>query len=209
MGSATFDAHLKRFDSPTMLRYALAVGKVCRVAAERGVCLLDCGVDDVACCLSALAAHSSADARCAFALMTNLLGLHMLRFNPLLLEAKKQWNQSVSKYADFWDMHSVLHRLGKMHLNWASVEQVRLRLLLSLRFFHLFRSIELARCFRTISFLNCKFWILAQRKGHVFPQWENLLEPNVPALSPVHLLRKYVALASHGVPPWGKVFVFF
>ena len=55
----------------------------------------------------------------------------------------------------------------------------------------------MARCLRTISVFQGKNFILLHRKGAFSPQWQQVLTlPDVPALSPWHVLVAYVALTA-------------
>ena len=91
-----------------------------------------------------------------------------------------------------------LQKLGATPLNWSNILQVRDRLLLVLRFFHLMRSVDCARLHRTVSFIGQRPFIAIQRKGWTTPRWEELISlPSMEHISPWHLLKKYVHL-THG-----------
>ena len=75
--------------------------------------------------------------------------------------AKRHWENSAARYADFWDPRTILHKLQEIPLDWSSVQQVRDHCIIVLRLFHLCRSIELARALRAQSKLADKqYWLL-------------------------------------------------
>ena len=93
----------------------------------------------------------------------------------------------------------------KENLSWDNVEQVRVRFILTLRFFMLCRSVDLERMYRTVSTVGPNPFILMQRKGARQPQWERVLMlPGYPQLCPWSLLKTYVRLtqgqAAKGTP---------
>ena len=66
---------------------------------------------------------------------------------------------------------------------------------------HLCRSIDLARTWRCQSQVGSQLFILTQRKGQRGPQWEAVVStPACPAISPTHLINRYVHLTAHLVP---------
>ena len=108
----------------------------------------------------------------------------------------------------FYNAKEPVERLAVMHSNWHSIDHVRLRLLLSCRFFMLCRNIDLERMFRKISFVGEKPFVLMQRKGCLKPQWEAMVTiPDVPTLCPWTLLKRYVALTARLVPAGSPVFI--
>ena len=121
--------------------------------------------------------------------------------------AKRCWDSSGAKYADFWDARAVLETLQKLPLDWHSVQAVRDRCIVVLRLLHLCRSIDLARALRSQSKLADKQYWLLKRKGAKRPGWEALLSLPIPSVSPVHLLNKYVALTSSQGKAGGPVFL--
>ena len=142
--------------------------------------------------------HSPNDARNAYSALLLLPGFSDLKFHPMLQKVKKAWNTSEPKYTDFWSMEPLLDKLSKQKLDWKNVKQLRIRLLLCLKFFHLMRSIDCARTQRTLSFLDDRPFILVQRKGWTQPRWEELIKNDrCTHFSPWHLLLKYVQLTKN------------
>ena len=102
-----------------------------------------------------------------------------------MAHCKRLWNQSEAKYPTFWNASPVVHTLGNQPLDWENAAALRLRLILCRRLSPLYRSIDLARLDRTISFLSGVPFILVQRKGWPHKKWEEVLVmPDRPALSP-------------------------
>ena len=100
----------------------------------------------------------------------------------------------------------MVHTLGNQPLDWGNALALRLRLILCWRLFALYRSMELARLYRNISFVPGVPFVLVQRKGWPHKRWEEVLVmPDHPALSPWHLLKAYVALTSAHCPAGSEV----
>ena len=118
----------------------------------------------------------SSHARFAYSSLLLISGLEQLTFNPMLRQIKRKWNDSQARYASFYDASDPIKKLAAGKLNWQSIEQVRLRLLLCCRFLMLCRNIDLAQMYRTISTVNGKPFVLIQRKGWKKSQWEALFD---------------------------------
>ena len=122
-------------------------------------------------------------ARFAYASLLLIPGLEQLTFDPLLKGVKRKWNSSQVRYFSFYDAQDPLRKLAGTSLNWYSVHDVRMRLILSCRFLMLCRNIDLSRMYRTISFVDERPFILIQRKGWTKPQWEAMAQvphhPNI------------------------------
>ena len=88
-------------------------------------------------------------------------------------------------------------------LDWNDVRQVRDRLILLLRLCHLCRSVDLQRCCRRLA-AGC--WLQLRRKGALRAKFERLLELQQPAVSPLHVAKRYVELTAGQVPPGGALF---
>jgi hypothetical protein len=149
-------------------------------------------------------------ARFVYSSLLLIPGIDQLAFNPMLRQLKRQWNNSNVRYASFYDAGEPLQKLVGHTLNWESLSEVRMQLLLSCRFLMLCRNIDLERMFRTISMVGEKPFILMQRKGWLKPQWEAMVQvPEIPQICPWTLLKKYVALTSThlGVREGSPVFV--
>jgi hypothetical protein len=56
-----------------------------------------------------------------------------------------------------------------------NVSQVRDRLIMSWRFFMLYRNVDLARCFRTVSVIDNRAYVLVGRKSWTQPQFEEVV----------------------------------
>ena len=146
--------------------------------------------------------------RYAYAALLLVPGMEQLQFNPLLRQQKRKWNSSQTRYVSFFNARDPVEKLAVMPLQWNNIEQLRLRLLLCCRFFMLCRNIDLERMFRKVSFIQEKPFILMQRKGSLKPQWEAMVTiPDLPALFPWTLLKKYVAMTATHVPPGSPVFI--
>ena len=145
-------------------------------------------------------------ARNAFAACLLVPGFEGLRFHPLILKCKKQWNQSTPRYPKFWNGARVIKRLAVENISWENVEQVRDRLILVSRLIGLHRSIDLARMYRKISFIDGKPFIWVQRKGWPIPRWEQVVRVSNPLICPWTLLQQYVSLTHAQTAPGEPVF---
>jgi len=105
-------------------------------------------------------------ARNAYSALFLIPGWEFLNFARCIKLAKRLWNVSEAKYADFWDAKSVLQKLQKKNpVNWHSVQQVLERCILILRLFHLCRSINLAQAVRTSATMDQAMYVMLERKG--------------------------------------------
>ena len=132
---------------------------------------------------------SLAEARCAYAALLLFSGAQALRYEPVLKGIKKRWNYSVPRYVVYYGVPKLLQQLP--YLEARSESQVRLRLILVLRFFALFHGIDLERTKRTGIIKQGKVWFVqARRKGRP------VYEP-----SPIHKMpnRAYCPLYWFGV----------
>ena len=145
------------------------------------------------------------EARHAYSGLLLIPGFESLRFSPLLKLAKRLWGGG-SKYNDFWDAKIVLKKLVEGQLDWNDVRQVRDRLILLLRLCHLCRSVDLQRCCRRLA-AGC--WLQLRRKGALRAKFERLLELQQPAVSPLHVAKRYVEFTAGQVPPGGALFVVY
>ena len=94
------------------------------------------------------------------------------------------------------------------NIDWNSISEVRLQLLLCCRFLMLCRNVDLERMYITISMVGNKHFVLIQRKGWIKPQWEAMVQvPEIPQICPWTLLKKYVAMTSHLMAQGGPVFI--
>ena len=135
-------------------------------------------------------------------------GMDQLTFSPILRQMKRQWNISTVRYASFYDASDPLGKLVERDLNWNSIPDVRMQLLLCCRFLMLCRNVDLERMYRTISMVGQKPFVLIQRKGWLKPQWEGMVQiPEIPQICPWTLLKKYVDLTRHLVKEGSPVFI--
>ena len=76
---------------------------------------------------------------------------------------KRQWNYSVPKYVVYYDVPKLLEHLANLP---ATCEiEIRMRLILCLRFFAHFRGVDLQRTRCTLQQRGDVYFIWAQRKG--------------------------------------------
>ena len=144
---------------------------------------------------------SPAQARNAYSALLLLPGWGQLRFSPLLVCCRKNWQTSQARYSTFWDATTVLDKLAHMALDWESIQEVRDRLIIIFRLLNLSRSIDLARTWRCMSQVGEQAFVLTQRKNQNRPQWEAVIKLKEPvALSPLALLMQYVRLTASFVP---------
>ena len=61
-------------------------------------------------------------ARNAYSALLLIPGWESLRFAASIKQAKRLWENSGEKYADFWDAESVVEKLRKYPVNWTSVQ---------------------------------------------------------------------------------------
>ena len=132
--------------------------------AQQAKKLPDLSMEELALQLGKIHQIKTSVAKNSYSAIVALPGYDSLRFSPLLKSFKRDWNYSSVKYATFWDAQPVLRRLLVTPFRWDSVVQVRDRLVVSLRLVQLFRSIHLARCWRTISQVGEDFF-LSKSKG--------------------------------------------
>ena len=94
--------------------------------------------------------------------------LSQLRFEPTLKAVKRNWGAAVPRYHTFYRVQPLINALAKSVI-WDSElteKALRLRAILALRFFCLFRGIDLARAKRDLVITNPEVWYLkTRRKG--------------------------------------------
>ena len=133
--------------------------------------------------------ESLAEARCAYAALLLFSGAQALRYEPILKGIKKRWNYSVPHYVVYYDVPKLLQQLP--YLVARTESEVRLRLILVLRLFALFRGIDLERTKRTGIIKQGKVWFVQARRKE-----RPVYEP-----SPIHKMsnRAYCPLYWMGV----------
>ena len=106
----------------------------------------------------------------------------------------------MQRYATFWNADLILSKLLQLQepLTTLSLEDLRKRLIICWRLLSLHRGIDLARTQRTVSIVGKKVFVLVQRKGWRFPNWEEVMVlPEAPQISPWHLMQEYVCRTAH------------
>ena len=154
-----------------------------------------------------LASYSIAEARNAYSGLLLIPGFDQLKFCTLLIPQKKQWSKSRPKYASFWNATECIGKLANQKLDRGNVRQVRDRLLIAWRFFHLARSIDLARLYRTVASVDGRHFVLMQRTGWRSPGWHEVMVLDNADLSPCDLLLLYVPLTARQANPGYPVFL--
>ena len=154
-------------------------------------------MEQVASQLIKLSHVSLAQARNAYSALMMVPGFDQLRFCSLLTPYKKLWSESTPKYAAFWCMKDCLASMANASLDRSSIPLVRDRLILLWRFFHLARSVDLSRLFRTVASVGDQHYVLMQRKGWRKPGWHEVIALDNVDMSPWHVLLLYVRLTAH------------
>ena len=172
-----------------------------------GIDVLHCNHDALAGCLVEFHQYWPNESKMAYASVILLPGFDQIRFHPMLKPLKREWNKSEAKYATFWDAQKKLRLLQKQNLDWSSIAQLRLRLIMLFRIIMLFRSVDLERCWRTISRVEDSLFLMVRRKGHQTPRWEEVPALKNKDISPKDVLLGYVALTHNQVPHGGPLLV--
>ena len=135
-----------------------------------------------------------AHGRAAYSALLMFSGAQSLRFEALLRTVKCQWNYSVPKYVVYYDVPKLLDHVANLPAT--SEMKIRTRLILCLRFFALFRGLDLQRTRRTLEQRGdvCFFW--AWRKGR--PAFERYpLHPmERREFCPQFWIRRYISLTA-------------
>ena len=182
----------------SLQRYNFAFKKFWAFCKAKNLCLNTSNLSEVAAHLQQMNAYFPSECKNVYAALLKIPGLDQLRFHPLLQNCKKSWNKSVPKYATFWSPEPIIKKLLLEKLDWNNILQIRERLIISLRFFMLYRNIDLQRCFRTVHLMDGRPFILVQRKNWRTPQLEELVRiPEQPAICPWALMTRYVSLTSN------------
>ena len=137
--------------------------------------------------------ESLAEACCAYAALLLFSGAQALRYEPILKGIKKRWNHSVPRDVVYYDVPKLLQQLP--YLEARTESQVRLRLILVLRFFALFRGIALERTKRTGIIKQGKVWFVqARRKGGPVYEPSPIHEMSKRAYYPLYWLGVYLEM---------------
>ena len=125
-------------------------------------------------------------------------GTQQLRFEPTMKKLKVKWNQSVPRYDIFYQVDLLIHTL--MNRPPPSTEEgIREHLIILLRFFCLFRGVDLARCKNEIVQKHGMWFLNMQRKGQKVWSLNPIpkIEPDI--INPRFWLQRYVTMtASRG-----------
>jgi len=173
-------------------RYQSAFNKLWEQCANSGLSPLELSLDEIAGQLCLLAATSLSQARSAYSALLLLPGFEGLKFNILLRKVKQQWSVSQPAYPAFWDSSPVIKQLASAPLDWNSVEHIRTRLILCWRLFALFRSVDLQRLYRQVSFIDKRPFVWVKRKGWNKPRWEEIIVLPQKEICPWKFLQRYV-----------------
>ena len=148
--------------------------------------------------------HRAGNAYSGFLLIP---GWEFLKFSQYIKQAKRLWNVSGAKYADFWDAARVVEKLKSQKIDLCNVAQVRDRCILVLRLFHMCRSVDLSQALRVKSKCNGQLYWKLKRKGRARPEFESLMSLPDRELSPSFLLQRYVLLTAKIGRPGGPMFL--
>ena len=185
--------------SPGLNRYDSAWRKFWGFLQEKGCCLDEMSLTQVAASLVEVSHIYPSQGRYMYSALLQVPHLAPLRFQPLLSKLKRVWNSSSPKYISFWDAKPVLHSFQKKVQFDFSMSALRNKCILSWRLFMLYRSVDLSRLYRKISFIDNQPYVWVQRKGWSQPRWEAVpILPSLGQLCPWTSLLTYVqATADH------------
>ena len=147
------ETHMKALGEQTFKRYNRAWLKCLALASSKRSFTSIRGLDNIPICslaywlIQSSEKESFAEARCAYAALLLFSGAQALRYEPILKGIKKRRNYSVPRYVVYYDVPKLLQQLP--YLEARTESQVRLRLILVLRFFALFPGMDLERTKRT------------------------------------------------------------
>ena len=92
----------------------------------------------------------------------------------------------------------LLAKLAREPLDFECISALRNRLIIVWRLCQLYRSIDLARTVRTLSFCNGKCYVLTKRKNAKNYSWETVIDNHLPkGVNPRQLLTSYVEKTAH------------
>jgi len=124
------------------------------ILKSRGVNPGEASCDQIASAIIELHKASASQARNAYSGVLLIPGFSSMRFMSVLLPYKKIWNTNTEKYASFWDPTPLLERLLSEKFDWNMAQEVRDRFILVSRILCLYRSVDLSRMLRNISFVG-------------------------------------------------------
>ena len=185
-----------RYNKPFQVIWAMLV--------EKGISPPEATLQQVASALMELHSFSASQARNAYSALMKFPSFQGLQFFTPLKPFKALWNQSVSKYATFWEPEPILAAMAADQLDMKDVRAVRDRLILVCRLITLHRGVDLSRLQRVVSMVNGRPFMLVQRKGWKSKRWEQIISlPLCPQLSPWHLIKAYVSMTKAQASPGG------
>jgi hypothetical protein len=141
-----------------------------------------------------LAKTSLAHARKAYsALLLMPPSIAAVRFEQTLKAVKKRWTSSTPRYPVFYDLEKIWRRMAIEKPK--TEEELRCKLLMSMRFFMFMRNIDAARTQRGIVTIQEKDFLFVQRKGRVNAELEqipDITNTALQGLSPRRLYTEYI-----------------
>ena len=134
--------------------------------------------------------HSLGAGRMAYSAVCFFPCFSQLRFEGMLRNLKRDWFVSVPHYHRFYDVRRLIQ---VMHQQPVETEaQLRLQAILSLRFFALFRGVDLARSRRDIQRAAQPWFISAKRKGRRYYARYPIHNVTPPSIDPQRCLARYL-----------------
>ena len=134
--------------------------------------------------------HSLSAGRMAYSAVCLFPCFSQLRFEGMLRNLKRDWFVSVPHYHRFYDVRRLIQ---VMHQQPVETEaQLRLQAILSLRFFALFRGVDLARSRRDIQRAAQPWFISAKRKGRRYYARYPIHNVTPPSIDPQRCLARYL-----------------
>ena len=183
---------LKRYDNAWRIFYAMAT--------VRGYSV-DSTLEQLISVWSDLGVKSVHQARNAYSACVLFPQLEAIAHHPIVRKLKQQWNVSVPRYAAFYDAFDVFCKLMSRHTyDPSSVENIRLRLIISWRFLGLFQSVDLARAYRVVAVQNGQHMVTVRRKNQKHAKLECVMTLADESISPWHLYCLYIKLTPYAPP---------
>ena len=134
--------------------------------------------------------HSLSAGRMAYSAVCLFPCFSQLCFEGMLRNLKRDWFVSVPHYHRFYDIRRLIQ---VMHQQPVETEaQLRLQAILSLRFFALFRGVDLARSRRDIQRAAQPWFISAKRKGRRYYARYPIHNVTPPSIDPQRCLARYL-----------------
>ena len=134
--------------------------------------------------------HSLSAGRMAYSAVCLFPCFSQLRFEGMLRNLKRDWFVSIPHYHRFYDVRRLIQ---VMHQQPVETEaQLRLQAILSLRFFALFRGVDLARSRRDIQRAAQPWFISAKRKGRRYYARYPIHNVTPPSIDPQRCLARYL-----------------